>query len=243
MRAVATQYDILYFGQARGGALMKRLCVLFLGLFLILGACGNDTHSSGGEETQTLDGVRIVVLSPAFSQTLVHLGYRDVIVGRHGWDQVLGDEVPVIGDQLGIEVERLSKLNATTVVVERTVGGTADELKKLSDRMGFEVVEIPSLALDEVVGSFAALDRLARGVTQDTPLSSRAQETIRRWNEVLGNSDGTTGFPLGRTLSIVTVNSGIGVTGPGSFSAEIVERIGGEAIPSEGLPYQTLTVE
>lgn len=106
--------------------------VLIICLGMFFGCQSVDTDSAKDSEE-----IRIVSLSPGISQTLVDLGYSDNIVGRSAFCTAIPLTVPVVGDLLGVDYERLRKLHPSHVFVQKTESQIDQHLVNLSQSGAF----------------------------------------------------------------------------------------------------------
>ena len=83
--------------------------------------------------TEQPEGVRIVSLSPGITATVVDIGYGELVVGRSTFCTAVDREVPVVGDLLQIDYERLLRLAPSDVFVQTTSAGKDSHLSKLAD--------------------------------------------------------------------------------------------------------------
>ncbi len=86
---------------------------------------------------------RIVSLSPALSRSLVELGLGDQIVGVGEHDRAAPPELPVVGNYLSPNIERLIALRPTHVVIMAGKEGVHPRLRQLADHGQFELVSFP----------------------------------------------------------------------------------------------------
>ena len=208
---------------------------LLVGLIVALAAgCAPEPPSNAPKG----DEPRLAVLSPAMTIILRDLGGQDRIVGRHGYDLILASEpVPVVGNESGIDYEALIGADPTVVLLEGNQRGIPDRLRSLAEQRGWELRAIPLLTLDDVVDCIGFLDRLlhppagsetGRGLISDLESAWAPSEHIRS--------------TLGRTIALAATDP-IGVLGPGSFHHQLIDRLGGHALPERGMPYITWSTE
>ena len=165
------------------------------------------------------------------------LASADSIVGRHGFDMVLDPDVPVVGDETGIDYEALVGVHPTHVLIERGAKGLPPRLQEIAGSEGWTVVALPLLTLADVESAVPALAEVVdTDAARSRSLALRAQMD-RAW----AYSDRTAGL-LGRTLVLSSIDP-VGVMGPGSFHWEMVKRMGVTPLPTEGAPYITLSHE
>ena len=91
------------------------------------------TASCNNTTTEQPEGVRIVSLSPGITATVVDIGYGELVVGRSTFCTAVDREVPVVGDLLQVDYERLLRLAPSDVFVQTTSAGRDIHLSKLAD--------------------------------------------------------------------------------------------------------------
>ncbi|MEL7483592.1 MAG: hypothetical protein AAFN41_04480 [Planctomycetota bacterium] len=197
---------------------MRWLCPLIL---CVVG-CGERNVSSAND-----DGPRIVSLSPAASIMLRDAGLEPSIVGRHGWDMVLDQSLPVAGDQTGLDYERLISLEPTHVVIEWGSRDLPDRLVELADSQAFRIVPIETLTLDDIEASDAAV-RSALNVPTERVTFDPAREPRAGWGSV---------------LLVVATSPSVDCLGPGSAHHELLTRGGFTPALADGAPWITLGLE
>ena len=163
------------------------------------------------------------------------------MVGRHSFDSWSDPSIPAVGDNLGIDYERLILARPDAVVMEANATALPGRLRGLAEDRGFRVERVAVLSLDDVRSAIGRMDRLTRGVGVDAPLSVEALEMRARFDEAL-SEDAAAARGLGRVLIVGSV-SPLSVTGPGSFHHDLVERIGADALPDEGASWIRLSAE
>ncbi|MBX3351633.1 MAG: ABC transporter substrate-binding protein [Phycisphaeraceae bacterium] len=219
----------------------QRLAAALALLLALLGglvtACGGPGSSSDAEANASTSTPRIVVLSPGIGETLDALGLGEFVVGRHAFDRNRPDDIPVVGDQNGIDYERLLRLEPTHVLLERSASGAPPRLDGFAGSKGFVVREIPMLTLDDIRGCIGFLTTLFRveGVNE------RASELLAALDEALSPLE-QIDDRAGRMLLLYWTDP-IGVAGPGSYHAEIVRSLGAMLAVDTGRAYQELDAE
>lgn len=96
----------------------------------ILCCCAVACNNTSNEQPE---GVRIVSLSPGITATVVDIGYGDLVVGRSTFCTAVDREIPVIGDLVQVDYERLLRLAPSDVFVQTTSTGRDSHLSKLAD--------------------------------------------------------------------------------------------------------------
>lgn len=196
-------------------------------------ACGR----SSGETVPAKPTIRLAVLSPAMAIMVRDLASADRIVGRHGFDMVLDKEIPVVGDESGINYEALTGVRPTHVLLEESARGVPPRLRELAATQGWEIVTVPLLSLADVEAAVPALSE----VIGTDAARSRAMALRSQMDRAWAFTERTRGL-LGRTLVLSSVEP-IGAMGPGSFHHDLLARMGAIAVPEEGAAYQTLSRE
>lgn len=216
------------------------LVLILLAALVALGGCRAETTTADAdaEAAHQPDTPRIVSLSPALSIILADLGLATRIVGRHGFDRTLDPALPIVGDQTGVDYETLARLDPTHVLIEQGADEPPAMLATLASERGWTVIARPMLALDDIP---AAVDAIAEAFTNEPGVRDRHADLRDRFGRAWAHDD-TVARRFGRTL-VVYWTSPIGVAGPGSFHHDLLARLGVEALPQAGGPYQTLDAE
>lgn len=175
---------------------------------------------------------RVIVLSPAIAITMRDLGLSQLIVGRHGYDLVLDNSLPVCGDQAGLDYEAISKLSPTHVFTQYDSGDVPPRLFTLGKSRGFEVTNFQLLTLKAVRTN---AQELAKRFSVDG--SKIDAQFDRAWSK-RGEGFGKVGKVL-----LLGATDPPGVLGPGSFHYQILERMGGTPAVASGGPYITMDAE
>lgn len=176
---------------------------------------------------------RIAVLSPALAAILCDLGLRERIVGRHAYDLVLDPDVPVCGEQRGINYETLLRVEPTHVLTEWGDRELPRRLRELAVDEGWQLRDLRVLTLQDVAAAAAEFVKLfpdARPVPRVGRLAGLAGDrpAVPRWE--------------GRVLLLMSV-SPIAALGPGSAHHELLVAVGGVPAISEGSPHMQLHAE
>ncbi|GAB4384195.1 MAG: hypothetical protein Kow0022_06040 [Phycisphaerales bacterium] len=203
-----------------GYACTMRLLAFFVSLAILFGC----SHRS--PPTQPDDGQqRLVVLSPAVAVVLRDLGVGDRIVGRHNYDIVFPD-LPACGQQGAIDYERLLAVHPTDILIQWGSQPLPERLQVLADRNSWRIHRYELVTLDDIEQAIAELQRLYAPDRPGEPLEASFERALRR-------RDGLE--RVGRVLLLGAVDPPT-VLGPGSFHAQVLERIGATpAITSGGL--------
>ncbi len=185
------------------------------------------------------EGPRVVAMSPALAVMLRDLGMADTLVGRHGFDAWTDQQVPVCGDQAGVNVEVLLAVQPTHVLFQ---GEAPAEVVRLGERYGWTVRSWPLLTLDEVRACLADVADLFEQRIDP----GRGEELLEAFDRAMapgvpGGAD-EPGVAQPRVLLLLAVDPPAAL-GPGSFHHQMLERIGGRPAIDQGSPYMTLSAE
>lgn len=184
--------------------------------------------------------LRIVALSPAIAQTLRDLGLERDIVGRHAFDLSLDPALPVCGDQTGVDYEALLSVRPTHIYLEWGPRELPPRLVELAAANDWTVKSYNLLTLDEVESTAADLYatlRVARGPARPWGSTDIALSMQEAWSR---QDFGP--HPVGRVLLLAGVEPP-GALGPGSFHAQILDRLGGTPAITTGAAWQVLDAE
>lgn len=194
--------------------------------FLLLFACGRSPSVA-----PPASGTRLVVLSPALAVILRDLGAGDLVVGRHNYDMVFTD-LPACGQQGAIDYERVLALQPSDVLIEWGAQALPARLLELSEANGWEVRRFDLRTLDDITQASAELQRLYAPEREEALSEQFAASLFKR-----------PGIErVGRVLLLGAVDPPT-VLGPGSFHAQVLERIGGTPAVTEGGPWIELGLE
>lgn len=183
---------------------------------------------------------RLALLSPAMAVTLRDLGRADLIVGRHGFDMVTPQNVPIVGSQNGLDYEVLLNVKPTHVLLEAGASDLPPRLVEIAAKEGWKVRALPMLTLDNVRTALRVLDEITRDSGGEA-LSEQAQSLLTRFDTSLAvNPEAAS--RLGRVLSLAWTDP-VGVLGPGSFHAQLMQSLGATPVPADGSAYITWSVE
>ena len=219
-----------------------RLCSLFALLcgVLSLVGCGRGTDpttpgnpADHAAPTPNNTEPRIVVLSPALGVMLTDLGLADHVVGRHGWDAVLDQSLPVCGDQTGLDYEALLRAEPTHLLTEWGARALPGRLTTLAAEHGWNVQDFQILSLADIA---AASQRLGELFPDGVPADS-----MQRFNAMMRAPVHEPAWE-GRVLLLMGT-APIAALGPGSAHHELLRRAGGVPALAEGSPYMPLHAE
>ncbi|MGV6815159.1 MAG: ABC transporter substrate-binding protein [Phycisphaerales bacterium] len=187
----------------------------------------SSTHSSSqssGQDSDDEQGAthRFVVLSPAIGVMLQDLGFEDSIVGRHTYDTALSKSIPVVGSHLDIDYELLIELNPKTL---DDIANTIDDL--YLKFVGFH---------DEPRSDDSLFD-LRLDPTKKFDVELPSARLANAWSPI-----GPSATKAGRVLVLAGIEPP-GAMGPGSFHAQLIERLGLTPAIVDGGMWQELDYE
>lgn len=186
------------------------------------------TDEPGNEQQQ-----RIVVLSPALGVMLTDLGLAGRVVGRHGWDTLLDQSLPVCGDQTGLDYEALLRAAPTHILTEWGTRELPAQLNTLAAKHDWDLQDFRLLSLADIGSASARLRELLP--------DAEPAESIERFDQLM---TAPVPAPLwkGRVLLLMST-SPVAAIGPGSAHDELLLRAGGVPAITEGSPFMPLHAE
>lgn len=200
-------------------------------LVMLLSGCGRDDSAPPpSDQPQT---PRIVSLSPAISRTLVDLGEAAQIVGRTPFCDSVDAEIPVVGDLLNLDYERLVRLRPTHVLVQPPAMGIDRQLLVLAEQHGWT---IGRWRLDDVADVKRMLEQLPEVLGKDE-LYERAVELELLVDDALRPSD-----DLWRgSVLLIAGTDPVGVFGTGTYLHDVLTALGAtNAVSLAHYPQLTL---
>lgn len=187
---------------------------------LLLAGCGEAAPQS---QPSGATALRIASLSPALTSTLVHMGWKDRVVGRTPWCAGV-DQVPVVGSLLEVDLERLSAVKPDLIVVQATAAGVPGVLVTAAAQHGWRVVQVPCTSLAQVRRLETALAEAARA-------PAPATETAARWTRVLQPLDAA---PRQSPCVLLFASDPPQAFGSDAYLAEVWKAWGGTTMPPSG---------
>ncbi len=187
---------------------------------------------------------RIVSLSPALTRTLMDFGLESRIVGRSRWCDFLPESVPIVGDLLTVDYERIIALAPTHLFVQAPEDGVDGRLAALAAERGWTLATWTGLdTIDDI-------ERLVRELPAllYPPGTPALEEASRRASALLNDiaaalapaRDGDPKVWRGTTL-LVHHSEPVGVSGRATFLHDVLVRLGGvNAVQAAGWPSLTL---
>lgn len=232
------------------------LTILAATLLLALSACSNNAGSTpqpSGEPKQTEDPT-FAVFSPAIGVMLRDLGFEDDIVGRHSFDSALSESIPVVGTHIEIDDEMLITLDPGILIFEENSIAIPDRIRELADERGWSIWTYQLRSLDDVAQTMDDLYLKLVGFPEDAnsdgdPTTFDVDPTKRFDIELPSARLARSWAPMGpgaevagRTLLLAGTDPA-GSLGPGSFHAQMIERMGITPALEDGGMWQELDLE
>jgi len=235
--------------------------VVLLFSALILAGCSDSSSAPPGssQASQSSDqhavgASRFVVLSPALGVMLRDIGFEDSIVGRHSYDTTLAKSIPVVGSHIEIDYELLITLDPTDLFFERNTVEIPRRVRQLADEHGWLIWTYQLETLDDIASTvddlYLKLVGFKEKKTDDGNLFEIDIDPTSKFDVELPSARlaqswsplGRAGESAGRMLILAGVDPP-GAMGPGSFHAQLIERLGVSAAITEGGMWQELDYE
>lgn len=212
--------------------------------------------------------LRIVALSPALAIILKDLGYEDQIVGRHAYDLALDPSIPTCGELGSIDYESLIKVHPSHIFIQWGSQELPARLTELAKANNWIIRNLNPLTLDEIKAAAETMDRdVFDFATKNLDaIASIPQASVPAKPDAASNQQPTPPEHLkppmpfeddmllawtdrgpfmksaGRIL-LVSGTKPIGALGPGSFHAQLIERLGATPALATGGAWITLDLE
>ncbi|MBC7772832.1 MAG: ABC transporter substrate-binding protein [Pyrinomonadaceae bacterium] len=213
--------------------------ILMLGVLMVSFGCKERTSPvpipAANNQEATLP--RIAALSPAVAQILTDLGQKEAIVARHVYDQWSDQSLPACGEQGRIDYELLLSVRPTHVILQDTT--IPARLLSLAKDQHWQVTNMAILSLDDIRG---AVGRLAELFPQNAEAERGRAHIEAEMDRAWKPRDGFDPKVVGRVLLLAAVDPPSAL-GPGSFHAQILERLGGISATPSGAPYIVMDAE
>ncbi|MEM1184765.1 MAG: hypothetical protein AAGI53_07140 [Planctomycetota bacterium] len=232
-------------------------CLLVVGLVSCNRAPAPGSAAEGPDTSKDTEA-RLAVLSPALAATLDDLGLGDLVVAKHDFDMVLGDDIQAVGHNEAIDYERLLLTEPTHVLIEESARGVPKRLEDIAADRGWIVRTFALRTIDDVartaddlalafgaadfnadaepgpsgVPGMAAFDDPSARLGRELP----SAELAKAMRPVEGAAS------IGPVLLLASVDPPAAV-GPGSFHHDILVRLGAISAITEGAAWMELDAE
>jgi iron complex transport system substrate-binding protein len=188
-------------------------------IFLI--GCGKETPAPATAPTPpAARAASIVSLSPAASDLLVAMGLTDRIVGvsQYEADEDLRKRLPVVGDYLNVDWERIAQLKPGYMIVQGRPDRLPSGLKERADALGIKLVNIQIDRLDDI---YKVCETIGTGVDAGdagTKLAKSLRQQIKDANRASDQ----------RTPALILIGErGTSVIGRDNYLNDLLEAAGG----------------
>lgn len=211
----------------------RRAVAVFAGLSVLVVVSAILRLTVVGSDTQPLTsvqsgGVRIVSLSPALSQMLIDLDVADRIVGVAEQDAAAPPGLPVVGNFLDVNTEKLFALEPTHVLTMAGYGGVPDSLRKHARAMGFVVVGYPVPRSVHQISTII-VDETRQNLGTLLGVQDRAKALARRMQSQLALLSDLTAASSQRprVLLVFSVEPNVMASGPDTLLDSLLGHVGG----------------
>lgn len=180
------------------------------------------------------------------------LGFEDSIVGKHTYDTALSDSVAVVGSHIDVDYEMLITLSPSDLFFERNSVEIPQRVQDLAAEHDWQIWTYELNTLDDIATTIDDLYLKLVGfkekqVNDDNFLDfdPTAKFDVELPSARLASSwspIGRAASEAGRTLILASVDPP-GAMGPGSFHAQLIDRLGIEAAIVDGGMWQELDFE
>ena len=161
--------------------------IVITSVLLLLGLVCCDTK----HDTTIEEGTRIVSLSPGITNTIIHAGFGDFIVGKSAFCFLADPSIPVVGDLREVDFERLLMLRPTDVFMQQTAAGAHAHLVALAEQGEFALHIYPIDRVDEIQRLYGAIVELYGGNSMNLELLEACETQLP--SPVLVVTQGTAG--------------------------------------------------
>ena len=236
--------------------LMPMLCALALIVGCSRsGSTGGAASKAGSHAKDQATEVehRFAVFSPAIGVMLRDLGFEDSVVGRHSFDSALSKSIPVVGSHIDVDYEMLLSVEPTDVFFEINESEIPPKVISLAKEHDWQIWSYKLETLDDIANTVDDLYFKLVGFSQPAPsadpfnivVDPSAKFQIDLPSARLASAWSPMGRPAsdaGRVLLLASLDPP-GAMGPGSFHAQLIDRLGlSPAIESGGM-WQELDYE
>lgn len=239
-----------------------RLTPLLIALLLlpplILGACAKTAPSADPGASQDQQGEtdepRFAVFSPAIGVMLRDLGFEDNIVGRHSYDTALSTSIPAVGSHIDIDDELLIGAQPNTLIFEDNNTAIPDRVRAMADERGWTIWTYKLQSIDDIAHTvddlYLKLVGFPTDPNTDNDPTTLFQNPTKRFEIELPSARlarawsplGRDAQHAGRTLLLASTDPA-GALGPGSFHAQMTDRLGITPALDTGAMWQELDLE
>ena len=145
---------------------------------LLLGVLGGCDRSEGPVSTAASQGPRIVSLSPALTQALIDFECEEHLVGCTPYAPPGVENVPVVGDLLAPDLERLLVVSPTLLLVQPASSGLDPDLVSLADARNWRIA---SWRIDRIADIERIVEELPALLIEEGVSPEPMQRTVAQW--------------------------------------------------------------
>ncbi len=231
--------------------------ILILIATLLLVSCSKSTPSSQNTDSTASENQsepRFAVFSPAIGVMLRDLGFEDDIVGRHSYDNALSESIPVVGSHIEIDDEMLIRVEPTILIFEDNTIEIPQRIRELAQQRGWAIWTYKLETIDDIANAvddlYLKLVGFPRDANSDNDPTTFAIDPTQRFDIELPSARlarawapmGRDADIAGRTLLLAGTDP-VGALGPGSFHAQMIDRMGIHNALTAGAMWQELDLE
>ena len=175
-------------------------------LFFLLSSCRQNLEEKQSEE------LRIISLSPGITDTIIDAGYEDYLVGRSPFCLHANQSVPVVGDLIEIDYERLLKLKPSHVLAQKTTSDIDKHLLTLSSKGKFELHAWQISTLNDIKIMYGDMTEMFGGSRENLEIEMTQNELIPSPVLIITQGvEGTSGLCFGKDTYIDDLLQEMGV--------------------------------
>lgn len=211
-----------------------RSIVILATTLLVLPGCGRSPESTQSNQPPE----RIIALAPNITDTLIDLGLSNRLVGASRFTHVeQALDIPVIGDFMNINYEKIVTLKPDLVILERS----SDAVKARLESLGIPYIETCSLSIADIFDSI-------QHIGETCGIDQRAAELIEQFNRQLNTLKNT---PAHRPRTLLTFSDFSNATkieqvyafGANCIHSELLRIAGGDNVVVDARPSVILSQE
>lgn len=203
--------------------------MLFALLVQFAAGCGRNEPAPVAQD----QSLRIVSLSPAISRTLIDFDLDDHIVGRTPFCEALDQQIPVVGDLLNLDYERLVRIRPSHVLVQPPAAGIDPQLIALAERHGWTVGQ---WRLNNVKDVKRLLSEIPEVLGDDALIEQAVELELRIEDSLRLEPDAWDG-----TVLLVASTDPVGVFGTETYLNDVLTSLGARnAVSLSHYPQLTL---
>lgn len=205
--------------------------LLLLVLALLLSGCDGSaaTPPPPNASNSTKQDLRIITLAPALTQMVVDLGRADALVGVTDKDTAAPPGLPVVGNYVDLDHERVLTVRPTHLLQMVSKEGISPGLRDLAAEAGFTVVDWPyPKTLDEVAATLSGGLGGAPGVGEVLGVPEQAAAVRDAFDRFFAGLETVTRRGDRPRVLLAIGTNPLMASGPGTVHDELLHFAGGE---------------